>query len=190
LTTEEEVKLPLPSFVMWQGDDLNHSPGAAALFESIPTDWKATAEMLDFYNGKQQWDPEHQEQRERQGRPCLVVNMLPQLYALAIAGVHPRLDSYLSGQYAEGCERLKCWIAHRNRDAQKLYNYMCSHVVEMAQLEREQKKERRIIDQDKLATTVKEAFHQNRSATAKGNGDDWLRAGEAAINFFLHSDRI
>lgn len=114
--------------VPWQGDDLNTSQGAYALLASIPAGFEATGDLLNFFNGDQ-WALEVMRQRTEGGRPSLVVNMLPRLYALALGNPPARLAT------AER-DLLKAWIAHRNSDAQRMYNFLCSHAVEMAMAER------------------------------------------------------
>lgn len=55
-------------------------------------------------------------------RPCLTINQLPFIYAAS-------RPEALSGHEAD---LLKAWIAKQNMDAQRMYNYMASSLVERA----------------------------------------------------------
>jgi hypothetical protein len=167
--------------IAWHGDDLIHSPSGAAILASIPDGWEPTADLLNFYNGDQ-WAPEVLERR--QGRPCLVVNMLPRLYALAWdAGAgHPEDD-----------ERLKCWITYRNMEAQRLYNYMVSAAAEVAV---EASPNKRLIDPAALGNAVLAAVNAanayNRARAEAGEPlakDAWAEGGMAAIDYYLKAER-
>ena len=80
-------------------------------------------DLLDFYHGNQ-WDAKIRRLREAEGRPCLVVNRLPALAAVAIAYARHTLSEN---------ERmaLAVTIAHRNQDAQRLHNYIASADAEV-----------------------------------------------------------
>jgi hypothetical protein len=199
-TAPQSPRIPAAAAgIQWQGDDLNASPGAYALLATIPDGFQATPELLGFFYGDQ-WDLDTLKYRTDRGRMCLVINMLPRLFALA-------LGSPVSPLTSSERNLLKAWIAHRNNDAQRMHNYMCSHAVDMARAERDSK-QARLLNPDDLVDHVWKAQCEaaaEHEATA-GQGAEagacspelplgpglraQIRAGAlAAIDFFLKSPR-
>lgn len=85
-----------------------------------PYSHKEVADALSFYMGKQ-WPEEEQELRLRQGRPCLVINRIPEFFAKAVA-IEGESDN----------DRLLVDVVRRHRDEQMMYNYMASTNLELA----------------------------------------------------------
>ena len=83
------------------------------------------ADALAFYHGEQ-WPPEVAKKRREQGRPCLVVNKLPELVDIAIKDIEAR------GGTVSPKERMELILqaVRNNRDTQTYYNYWMSHEAE------------------------------------------------------------
>lgn len=111
--------------VAWWGTALESVAPAMAILnaadiEAVYGRTDETAALLDFYEGHQ-WPALIRYQRVT--RPCLVVNRLPEIVALAIA----RCPTPLS---AEDLRALKIAVTRENKDAQMLYNYTLSAFAE------------------------------------------------------------
>jgi hypothetical protein len=126
------LALQIRDQVAWWGAQLDSPLTVSQVIASVSRELtdEEKAEALKFYDGDQ-WPEEVAAVRE--GRPCCVVNRLPELVAAAIA---KEFGSFMPGevlpaQVAADIETLKIVITRQNRDAQMLYNYLISAYVEI-----------------------------------------------------------
>ena len=145
LEPEQESGEPaLPSTPLhWFGDPLDSSPPASAIIEADSESAAAlheteVAELDAFYSGDQ-WRRELVAIRMNQNRPCLVLNKLPRLVAMAITAN----QELISTNHIRLLRRI---ITMRNMDAQRAYNIMASNAAEIQALELEQAKFRAEIE--------------------------------------------
>lgn len=119
----------LEKYARWFGRALESGQTASAILrESGGEHWPAETlgDLLAFYQGEQ-WPEAIKRLRMQFSRPLLVVNRLPELVAEALdmqrrAGLPPISAGELI--------LLRAVIAYQNRDAQMLYNYTLSSILE------------------------------------------------------------
>lgn len=120
---------PPPPPPEWFGDPLLHTMTVRDIARSMPNIWRLYPEVLSkarkFYDGDQ-WDEFVQEERVCASRPTLTINYLPRIASRAIE------NSRLVGEAFSRVDlmEMRVVISLRNRDAQKMYNYMMSQWVE------------------------------------------------------------
>lgn len=114
--------------IRWFGAALETLPAASDLLDA--TSMALTGEEMDaalaFYRGKQ-WPDAIAALRQRDARPMLVVNRLPELVATAL-----RREREVGTRVLSPVEerRLIILLTRQNMDAQMLYNYALSALAE------------------------------------------------------------
>ena len=113
------------SDVEWTGDSLSSDIDVLDILAShrgeIPTSGPDFEDAMAFYAGDQ-WPKEIQRKRQQMARPALVVNRIPELVS--------RAYNASNGKYLAYRDQLIYVLVLRNRDAQRMYNYMASAKVE------------------------------------------------------------
>lgn len=112
----------------WPGDKEIAPARAIIASDRQPYSHERYVESLKFYTGDTQWDERIRRERQRNSRPCLIVNRLPGMFAVAIAKESAVSEVPLSD---EENHRLIAAIVDRNRDAQTVFNYIVSSAVEL-----------------------------------------------------------
>lgn len=130
--------------VQWMGDPIESMPAAEAILRECTDGFSAddVAKALKFYGGDQ-WPEGPKIQRKVLGRPFVTVNRLPLLVAASLEASWRAGSNYftrvpsrsLSEEQEKSLARLKVIITRRNWDAQEMYNYLCSNLVERMRVE-------------------------------------------------------
>ena len=122
----EQIKLIAQS-LQWTGDS---APFKTA--QEYVADWhkdcgELTKELAlegkKFYTGRHQWSPDIRAKREAKGRPCITVNRLPEI-CYHVLGASPKMSQEEEDQFF-------AIMALRNREHQKMYNYIYSTYCEL-----------------------------------------------------------
>lgn len=112
----------------WSGDRFEDAVPVSVVLRCAkynPTEAEI-AEAENFCNGFHQWPEDVVERRNTDGRPTLVINRLPSLVHAAVTA-----SLKIGELVSDDDERLVTFhIVQRNRDAQKIYNYMRSQMAE------------------------------------------------------------
>ena len=111
---------------IWIGDTIESIESADEVIRNTPHTGPTEVECLRFCRGDQ-WVRAIQLKRWEDGRPCLTINRLPALISAATRKGGRELSSE---EYIQLC----CAIARRNMDAQRLYNFTYSALVEQVRL--------------------------------------------------------
>ncbi len=130
----------LVDIAAWPGDPIESMPPVTAMLaanQALTLSAKDEAHLLRFFQGDQ-WDAAALEVRQVHARPAITINRLPALLAASIAAdpeyVLKPGRSYSVNQLS-AINRLRLIIAHRNRDAQVVYNVMWSNAAERSAAE-------------------------------------------------------
>lgn len=117
----------------WVGLPFDHTDTIQQIASRFPF---ATEQDLErgrvLYSGQHQWDEQTEAHRESKGRPTLTFNMFPRLFWRAL------LNSEATGEdpTRDQQERAAAILALENVDAQKVYNYQHSVIVEESLMKR------------------------------------------------------
>lgn len=124
--TSNESKLwaLVKELVAWFGSQVETVAPADDLLACafILTD-EQIAEGLTLYRGGEQWPAEVLNERQLNHRPALTVNRLPDIVATSLSRSRAPLTE-------EQVQRVTAYLAYVNGDAQRLYNYLLSTLVE------------------------------------------------------------
>ncbi len=134
MLVDAELVREAQSQIRWFGHAVETMPSASAVLKAaVPMTDEERASALRFYEGVQ-WPEDIKAKRMAQHRPILVVNRLPELVAAALAKEYGAFapGEALPLSVQRDIAQVKAVIAHENRDAQMVYNYLVSALVEQA----------------------------------------------------------